>query len=1020
MAPRDAAPDPGGSGADANEPAGAPLALLDQLRAVARVADDALIVTDPSGRVEVWNAGAERLYGIAAADALGAAVSTLTDSTDGTGTDLSPQAARRVAALTGGWRGRLVARPTIGPRVDGEIVLEVVITALHDTDGRAIGLLSIERDITPAYRLEHEFAALGTLARATGGARSRTEIAQAALEHLCEASRAPLGVIIRHDADRAVVEASRGMDAAMLTALERLPIASSALAGEVRAPGSVLIRDLNDFPMRTSTRELLGSTGVRTMAAVGLHRDTAVVGLLMLGWRDASEPLPSARSLAQAGTHVERALENARLVEEILLHAQAEQALLRRLDVLDELTQLGLGLQTTAEFAQRSATLVGDALGAVGTAYGLLSADDSRYETYQMVNVPERLAAVLIGGAPDERSAFRRFRAGEASFLDTVREDTEGDGIRAIAPGSGITAYAAIPVRLGGELAGAIATFFDRPVADLHIDQGALDAVARIASISLANFRLREQLERSEARYRTLFEESPHAYLLTDPAGVIVQANAAAARLYRLSSEELSGRRLTDFTDDRGPAGDGTGHVGRSDAVGIRGGTGRRSDGSVFPHEVETVAVRIGGESGALVLVRDLTERQRLLDELVQAQKMETVGILVSGVAHELNNPIAAILGLSELIRRDPALPADLRESATLLLDEADRARRIVGTFLDFIRPRAPERHPTPVRPLLETIQELQSYSQRSGIDWSITVEPNLPRVSVDRSQLQQVLLNLTTNAIQAMLHDRPAGRLQLAATAARGSDGSETVRISVTDDGPGVPEQDRARLFVPFFTTKEPGEGTGLGLSVSFDIVRRHEGRLSYEPNPGGRGAIFVIELPAVRATASKVALAALDQAAPPQPAWRSAAGEAAQPADAVESPSQPPRQERTGRVLILDDVESMRAFLGKALRRAGYETIVVADGATAVSEAATQVIDVFLVDHRMAGMSGIDVHEALVKRDSPLTRRWIFMSGDVLNPVLLEFAESRGIRLLAKPFDLDTVVQAVRDVVDEMGLIT
>ena len=1012
-----------------SDPASAHSASLHQLQAVAAAVDDALIVGDPTGRVEVWNAGAERLYGIDAADAMGAPMADLTGATAIGETEPPPQGTQQIAALTGAWRGRLIARPTTGRHVGREIVLEAVMSPLRDVGGRLTGLLSIERDITSAYRLEQEFAALGSLAAATGGARSRVEIAQAALEHLCRATRAPLGAIIRHDADRAVVEASHGLDAALRAGLEALPIATSALAGALRAPSSVLIQDLTDFPMRTSTRDLLGSTGVRTMATVGLHRGAAVVGLLVLGWRDASEPRPSASSLAQAGAHVERALENARLVEEIVLRAEAEQALRRRLDVLDELTQLGLGVQTAAEFAQRSATLVGDALGAVGSAYGLVSADGSRYETYRLVNVPEPLAAVLIAGTPDERSAIRRFQAGEASFLDTLGDATDGGGIRATSRGSGITAYAAIPVRLGGELAGAIATFFDRPVADLHIDQATLDAVARIATISLANFRLRDQLERSEARYRTLFEASPHAYLLTGPDGLIVEANAAAAGLYRLSREELSGRFLTEFVEDDRRPDDHAEEAPQGETAPDRSGTGRRADGSTFPHEVETAAVRIGGEPGALVLVRDLTERQRLLDELVQAQKMETVGILVSGVAHELNNPIAAILGLSELIRRDPALPPDLRDTATLLLEEADRARRIVNTFLDFIRPRPPERHPTPVRPLLDTIQELQSYSQRSGIDWSITVEPDLPRVAVDRSQLQQVLLNLTTNAIQAMLHDRPAGRLELAATRGRAPDGRATVRISVTDDGPGVPAQDRARLFVPFFTTKEPGEGTGLGLSVSFDIVRRHDGRLSYEPAPHARGARFVVELPALPAadatrdrTAPDETSAAVDTKRVPPDAPRQAATLDAKklaPPTGTDRLSADAPTARLGRVLVLDDVESMRTLLDKALRRAGYETVVVSDGATAVVVAGAQSIDVFLVDHRMAGLSGIDVHEALVKRNPTLARRWIFMSGDVLNPVLLEFAESRGIRLLAKPFDLDTVIQAVRDTVEEAGLV-
>ena len=230
---------------------------------------------------------------------------------------------------------------------------------------------------------------------------------------------------------------------------------------------------------------------------------------------------------------------------------------------------------------------------------------------------------------------------------------------------------------------------------------------------------------------------------------------------------------------------------------------------------------------------------------------METVGILVSGVAHELNNPIASIIGLSTLIGRDPGLSPDLRESAGLLVDEAQRAGQIVRTFLDFVRSRPPERHPTPIRPLLETrprapvlFPEERDRLGHRGRD------RGCPASRSTASQIQQVLLNLTSNAIQAILSDRPTGRLEITARRGPRIDGRATVRITVTDDGPGVAASDRTKLFVPFFTTKAPGEGTGLGLPVSFDIVRRHEGRLRFEPAPGGRGARFVIDLPTAAPT--------------------------------------------------------------------------------------------------------------------------------------------------------------------------
>jgi two-component system NtrC family sensor kinase len=385
---------------------------------------------------------------------------------------------------------------------------------------------------------------------------------------------------------------------------------------------------------------------------------------------------------------------------------------------------------------------------------------------------------------------------------------------------------------------------------------------------------------------------------------------------------------------------------------------------------------------------------------------METVGILVSGVAHELNNPIASIIGLSTLIGRDPTLSGDLRESAGLLVDEAQRAGQIVRTFLDFVRSRPPERHPTAIAPLLETVRELQSYSQKSGVEWIIDVEPGLPRIAIDRSQIQQVLINLTSNAIQAILTDRPTGRLEIVARRGPRTDGSGTVRIMVTDDGPGVAQSDRTKLFVPFFTTKAPGDGTGLGLPVSFDIVRRHGGRLRFEPAPGGRGARFIIDLPVDRASSSPAATT-------PGHAGRRPASPTGRRAR-----RQPGVATRRPRALVLDDEEAIRTFLRKTLVAAGFDAIVAADGETAVSEVGRAAIDVALVDHRMPGMSGIDAYEAAVVIRPTIAGRWIFMSGDVLNPDLHAFAEAHDIPLLAKPFDLASVTRSVQDVVDRLGL--
>ncbi len=374
----------------------------------------------------------------------------------------------------------------------------------------------------------------------------------------------------------------------------------------------------------------------------------------------------------------------------------------------------------------------------------------------------------------------------------------------------------------------------------------------------------------------------------------------------------------------------------------------------------------------------------RLERELVQAQKMEAIGQLIAGIAHDLNNPLAAIVAFSQLIQRDPRLPDDLRRDADLLVQEADRTRRIVQSLLDFARPGPPERQPTLLRPLVDRVLDLQSYLIGSGrIDVRVDIPADAPPVPVDPGQLQQVLLNLTLNAIQAIRARGEGGRLWIRSAVDEAGEGA-TIRLEIGDDGPGVAPEHRDRLFEPFFTTRPPGQGTGLGLPVSRMIIEAHGGRVSLEP-ADARGATFRIDLP----------LQPGDEAAPAEP-------------DAEPSA----RREDPARVLVVDDEPAIRRLLAKALTNAGWVAVVAEDGRQAVERVRAGSFDAVLCDHRLDGMSGADVHAAVVAIRPHLAGRFVLMSGDVSDPELRAFAAPRGIELLAKPFALEAVTAAVRSV--------
>ena len=524
---------------------------------------------------------------------------------------------------------------------------------------------------------------------------------------------------------------------------------------------------------------------------------------------------------------------------------------------------------------------------------------------------------------------------------------------------------------------------------------------------------------------------SPDAIVVSTPDGLIVDANEAALRLYRADSSWLLGRRATDLAQlDLEPIRERADALGLGKTLSLRV-VGVRQDTTSFPADVEVAAVEIDGGRRYLVRVRDLTEQERLQAELVQAQKMEAIGQLVSGVAHELNNPLAAIILSSQLIRRDAALPEDLRHNADLLVEEATRTKRIVQNLLDFAKQRAPERYPTSIRDLVDSVLALQSYTLgRGSIETFVDVSDELPTVELERGQLQQVLVNLTHNAIYAIRH---GGGTTLRITASEeGPTDARRVRITVMDDGPGVAPEHVGRLFEAFFTTKPAADGTGLGLPVSYGIIASHGGELRYGPSPLGRGAAFTFDLP-VRAAPSDdaptpsapVTVERSRDAAPtraplapptgpPAPDATSAPAaapeEAPAPTDPKVAADRRPADRR--RVLVLDDESSIRIFLGKALQALGYAPVVAATGEEAIEHARHGTFLAVLCDHQMPGMSGVDVYEAIVSAHPELGPRFIMMSGDVLNPALEAFVSRQDVTILSKPFDLETLDRTIAGV--------
>ena len=262
-----------------------------------------------------------------------------------------------------------------------------------------------------------------------------------------------------------------------------------------------------------------------------------------------------------------------------------------------------------------------------------------------------------------------------------------------------------------------------------------------------------------------------------------------------------------------------------------------------------------GNVVSIVMVLTDITDSTVLRDKLVHAEKMAAVGQLVSGVAHEVNNPLTAILGFADLLMENPDVPETARKDLRVILQEAQRTKQIVQNLLSFARQMPPQRNAVQLNTILRRTMQLRSYDFTShGVEVIEHLDEGLPEVMGDAHQLQQVFLNILNNAYDAVHEAGRPARIEII-TAKSG----ETVEVSLRDNGPGISYPDK--IFDPFFTTKEIGKGTGLGLSICYGIVKEHGGEILCHNNTDGPGATFVVRLPATSHTASLSVAAGVNQ---------------------------------------------------------------------------------------------------------------------------------------------------------------
>ncbi len=390
-------------------------------------------------------------------------------------------------------------------------------------------------------------------------------------------------------------------------------------------------------------------------------------------------------------------------------------------------------------------------------------------------------------------------------------------------------------------------------------------------------------------------------------------------------------------------------------------------------------------------LAQELAERKRAEAEILRqrealhhSEKMSALGSVLAGVAHELNNPLAVVVGRSQMLE-EQKLPDPLHSKVAKIREAAERCSRIVRTFLAMARQQAPARAPVQVNDLIRSAVDLLDYSLRSSdVEVELDLADELPELAADADQLSQVFTNIIVNAHYALQEQDGPRRLHVST---RHDASHGRIQVAFADNGPGVPESIRHRIFDPFFTSKPVGMGTGIGLSFSYGVVETHGGTLRLV-SPADGGARFEIELPCVLR---------------------------APEVGAAEAATCRTEAEASGRsILVVDDEPAIAELLGEILEAEGYRVELVESGNAALARIEARNFDLVLSDLNMPDLDGRGFHDQIRDRYPRLLDGLIFMTGDTLGQKSRSFLRRCGCPVIEKPFMPNEVVEVVRRVIE------
>jgi len=497
-----------------------------------------------------------------------------------------------------------------------------------------------------------------------------------------------------------------------------------------------------------------------------------------------------------------------------------------------------------------------------------------------------------------------------------------------------------------------------------------------------------ETLRESKERYRNLFESVSDGIIAIDKYGNIFDVNRKVEEIFDYQRDEMIGTSFNEISifdsKDRQRLLDKFSEAIEGKVIPEIELEITRKDGSkAFVEANTTLIKKDNGIEGTVAIIRDITERKQaegrekqLEQELNLASRLASIGQLAAGVAHEINNPLTGVIGFSHLmLSRD--IPNDMKQDLQVIHSEAQRVARIVENLLIFARQHKTGREYVAVNDITTRVLELRAYEMKvNNIEVETQLDPDLPLTTANAGQLQQVFLNIVLNAEYFMTKAHNKGKLLVKTERIDGK-----IRASFIDDGAGISPENLDKIFNPFFTTKEVGKGTGLGLSICHGIITQHKGRI-YAQSESGKGATFVIELPIV-----------------------------AEPAQAGKArvTKKEPQKPRGAKILVVDDEAAILTFLHRLLTDMGHSVETINNADTALERLNTERYSLILLDIKLPGMSGIELYQQIEKMAPALTRRVMFITGDVMEGTTRSFLEKAGVPHITKPLDIEELKKMI-----------